>query len=348
MAQIVRNTAFARCWHKTLYAADGHKIEEAWQDGKRMRLERHDPSGKLIWEWRYDGSRRLEYVPFDRRDPLKNATHVVRLWKPAPNEPEPGSPNPNYAYLIKDASNKPESVPAHVGGIDRYTIVRDHFGFGNDGWSLHDVKADHMTVDVDPKTQRIVSLQSEQLGTKEVIEFPPTIPEAVFDVARHEVKGVPIHDLDHERRTIAATIHRGLGSRQGVTLRFVAMDAQGELWALWTGTMLSASDPFKPTPWRLVGANARQAFTLDAFTDGWADNPRIHPAIPGLAERLKGTSVYPAGRVGRAVDLEVRAADGRYVRFNHVPVARITWFSDYPAQFGMLKGHEGTMAVASR
>ena len=38
-------------------------IQEAWQDGERMVLTRHDPQGNVVREWRYDGRRRLEYVP---------------------------------------------------------------------------------------------------------------------------------------------------------------------------------------------------------------------------------------------------------------------------------------------
>lgn len=340
MAQIVKNTMAAKRWHRVLRAADdGRKVEEAWQDGPRMRLERHDPKGKLIWEWRYDGVRKLEYVPVglerERGVILPDATYVVKVWRPTAGIPSSAVPSTNYDYLFNEGSRRGPGEPQYVRGVERYTFVRDHWGIRSDGWSVAEAKNDHVTLGVDPTTHRIRSVKSEVLGTTETVDYPASIPSAVFDISRQEVKGAPIHDLDAERKMISNTMHRGLGTKDGITVRLVALDFQGALWALWTGSSVSGKDPFHPTPWRPLGVKSHGAYTMRHLTDGWSEDKGFSQDVPAVGKHLSGSAVYPREKLGKTTDLEIRADDGHYVRFSHIPIFRMTLFDDYSHEFGI-------------
>ena len=340
LAQIVKNTMVAKRWHRVLWAAnDGRKIEEAWQDGPLMRLERHDPKGKLIWEWRYDGLRKLEYVPVglqrERGVTLPNATYVVKVWRPSAGVLASGVPATNYDYLFSEASRRGPDEPQYVRGVDRYTFVRDHWGIRADGSSVAEAKNDHLTLDVDPTTHRIRSVKSEVLGTTETVDYPSSIPSTVFNISRHEVSGTPIHDLDIERKAISNTMHHGLGTKDGITVRLVALDFQGVLWALWTGSSVSGKDPFHPTPWRLLGVKSHRGYTMRHLTSGWSEDKAFSQDVPAVGKHLSGSAVYPREKLGKTIDLEIRADDGHYVRFSHMPIFRMTLFEDYSHEFGL-------------
>ena len=337
---MARRTLAAPTCHRVLTAKDGHVIEESWQDRARMALIRHDLQGKLIWEWRYDGERRLEYVPFgiEREGGivLPNAAYGVKIWRPEPSN-RYGPVVEEFNSLLRASAKDVAPTPERVNGLDRYRFTRDFRGMREDGWATEEVRGDTLTMEVEPATKRIRSLHSEGLGTTVRIEYPKSIPDAAFDVARHEVQGAPIHDLDKERAQIDRTLRKGLGSKGGITLRFLGMDWQGSLWALWTGRKLDEGDPFKPTPWRLLGVKSRRGMTFSCFTEGWKWQPEHSHPLPAIGTRVSGTSIQPLEKIGRTVSIEIRSPSGKYERFSDVPVQRMMWFGDYEETFGWKK-----------
>ena len=177
---------------------------------------------------------------------MPNSTYVVRVWRPKPNDPEYGS----RFNTRHSCSNLPAGFAGkeQVDGLDRYHFTRNMTGVSVDGQTFNNVMNDSVTIDVDPSSRRLRVLKSEGLGTTLRIDYPASVPDSVFDVDQHEIRGLPIHDLDAERAQIDKTMRKGLGSQDGITLRLVCMDDAGELWALWTAVKADARDPFHPTP----------------------------------------------------------------------------------------------------
>lgn len=316
----------------TKNATTVHRVEmdgdrtmyELWQQGAKRAFYVRDRQGRLITEQRSDGKRMFNYFNFYRGEQKKlpNAFEAGRLIDVNPKWDAYARGDTLIDQLLKQQWLKEVShfeVDTADGKRIRYDLkMKDRRDPSGD---------QHLTVDVEPETGRI--RKAVNGNTVSTISYPESIPASVFQPRPHLAQGVVTVDANQVKRDAAKRIARGLGTKNGVTLRLVAMDCGGALWAVWSGYL---PDGKLSRPFELIGVPCGPAYGLKALTASYKQDKlaRVSPVV-GL--KLGGMSRGPKVKIGDTVDIKVPAPKG-YAEFRHVPVMRIYDIRDVEQEIG--------------
>lgn len=323
-AQSVANTLAATTLHQTHYGADGQVSLEQWRQGAASASVLYYRHRKVLAVQRSDGKRAYVYfnwtlgktggkstvkAPINAREValICDGDDHARLAFELP-----------YESVSKLLSQKGVHVVEHRpeadGRPERYRL------------KITAPFPSELYAEVDSKGARINRLYSLKGKLTSRIDYPDSISPAVFDPQGSDLPKVETVDLTATTARATERIKQGLGQDGPVTLRLVALDADGALWALWTG---AAPDPKLTHPFRVPGVSLNSPFGMKALTSG--DRSSVAPSIQ---KPLEGMARIPNSKIGSTVDVDVPYSGG-VAHFRHVPVLRISDLHHYNKVLGL-------------
>lgn len=313
-AQTMSATLAAPNSHSVTRSAKGHVTAEEWRSGERQALVWRDEGGKVLFESRSDGKRKM------------------RLWRIWGLESANRHP---YATLGKDAA-LPHGAELPFTDLDallkqRGLSVVSHeeaTGARPERYRLRATtpfKAEYLA-EIDPGARRIKTLISLDRNSRQSFDYPETLPASRFSLEPPSVPGMEVYDVEAQNAEIKARQLQGLGRSGPVTLRLVALDGDGRLWAIWTGGL-------PPTgvsgPIRLVGIPSSKAQGTGIYYSNWRkQRPTTYKGEP-----TGRTMVVPRAKIGASVGLDIPYPGG-VAHFRDVPVMRLGNLMDYELSFG--------------
>ena len=299
--------------HYKIWDSNGKGTSEEWTDGVKNARIMYARNGVLFNEWRSNGKKLFNYFDF-------NALRRV-------------DPNPNvhpFGMLTK-LSGPPIVLSINLGGrldhlmdLQKGEIIRQEPTKTDSGPATrYELKTkrpfqDQLVVIVDDKSGLIVQMEGKDGKWKSAFDYPESIPESVFEPVPQVAKGIEVYDIDQQKQDIQRTIQKGLGTVNGVTLRLVVLDANGALWALWTGSQVDGKmlKPFTAQGLKLGPASGLAKFTTNA------EKKRANiPVVPN-GPRIYGMARAANTKVGDHVSITIPSKKGA-ATFRNVPVMRI-------------------------
>ncbi len=325
-AQTLAATLDAPLAHLVQHGPDGKIRMDEWRAGARRARIDYAEKGFLMGELREDGRRRYNFFnhrAFRGSTPLNGAQYGL-LYTPK-GQGEGGSAFP-VESLDRLLASKDLVVEGHdeadaeKGTPERYRLA------------YRPMRTLRLTVEIDPERRRVRRILTDFMPPTEV-EYPSSAPSGVFEPRPQAAKDVVVYDLDAQRPVVVRRLREGLGKQGPVTLRLITLDADGRLWAFWTGA--PPSRDLKPA-FRLPGVATGSPFGLRMFTRDWftaptaKGNPHRRPGSPPLG----GMAVVPKAKIGANVALDVPYPGG-VARFRNVPVLRIAELSHFDRELGV-------------
>lgn len=322
-----KQTANVWASHRVERNAQGVVVMEIWQEGDKLAMTAMDgKTGRPLIEMRRNDQAYFDYFNFHQENSKDR--------------------NPNAAPAAVRGTNKPHGRSYDVANFD---LVKSLLSDKNvevleqrnittpDGdrifYKLHSKLAGNtLGVYAEPQTGRIRKIVSTPSGTVATIEYPKRIDPKIFDVNVPVPKGTITFDIDVEMEQARKTISRGLGSKAGVTLRLVAMDAQGSLWVLWTGAPPAGT---LVRPFKVDGAKLGKPFGIPAFTTNWP-HARVSLPAPSIGLRLGGMARPMLTKAPSTLNISIPTPKG-YVDFSGVPYQRINMIYDLSEPLGLTK-----------
>lgn len=311
-AQALNASGQARRVHYVVRNMKGETVSEEWTEGKKYAHVIYSKTGKVYHEWRSDGIRIYNYFDFfANTDAPKN-----------PNREDYGT-----LYLVRAQLAIPGilNMGGHLDELIKFrkgTILRQVSTSTQSGPAVkYDLKfaapfLDECSATVDDRTGLIVEIEHKDSAIA-TIDYPESFPSEIFEPKPQVVKSVKIYDLEKQKSEIASSLKRGLAKANGVTLRLVAIDNAGALWAIWSGSPVSHR---MERPFTAAGVKLGPAFGLRQFTT--SASAKDAPATTADGVRLYGMARLAFTKVGDYVDLSIPTRNG-IVSFKHVPVMRI-------------------------
>lgn len=329
----VQTTNQAETVHRRIFSREGTVIEEMWQEGPKLAFYFRDARNRLLAEERSDGNHIFSFLATNRVRPLPNARATANLHPTDGRRQGYFSSSRQVEALLSDKQLAVESkkrIETPGGPRDQYQIRLKRGYFDGKKYVMGNDLRTTVEADADSgKIRKIVGID----GGITLIEYPSHIDAAVFEPRAQVAQNVEVHDISAEKNRVDATLRRGLATKEGVTLRFLALDGVGNLHALWTGAPV---DGKLSHPCLVKGVRAGQPFGMHQFTDGYRMDRRSYPS-PVTNGYLEGMALPLLEKIGDRVTLRVFKR-GHYVEFSNVPVMRIGDLNSFRVSLGLGKG----------
>jgi hypothetical protein len=330
---VLQATAEAPNVHRIELNEKGRVTEEFWQSKNKEAFYLMTKDNVLLGELRSDGRRRFNYFDLWRQEPqsLPNARKTGKI-ADARGSDFPVTYGTNFVNdLLKDPDTSlkgSKRIDTPDGPRTRYEITFTNYATVLKKRVKIGVQSGFVEAEVDSgKIRKIVSLDGKMITN---IDYPETIPDEVFAPRSHLVKGLEVHDLTAENKSITHQLATGIAAHDGIVLRLVLLDEDGDLWAIWTGAPV---DGKLSHPFRVLGIRTGQGFGPRGFTSNWKNDPRSK-ASPVTGGRLNGMARPVLEKMADHVSIEIYR-DGRYVPFRDIPVMRIAAISDFEKTLGL-------------
>lgn len=301
-AQSLERSAQAPRAHTIRRLDEGGRLtSERWTEGPRVRQILYNFDGTKAHEWRSDGVRAASFSYFpmtpDGR-PNPNSFRYVRL-SPA-RRPDPAYVPTSLEELLRRRRGR---VVAAQG--DRFTVRTPGLG--------------DLAVTTEPRGGRILKIRATKYRpSTETINYPALIDPANFVLVPPVAARFAVLDADEMRRTFDARMARGLGTRDGVTLRSLTLSADGGVQAIW-------SEP----------PGGRDLFTLKGvpLRLRYAGIGRLGPGfVRAPFGRIRATLVYPSVKIGDRVTVRIGRRE-----LPNVPVQRVDDTNRLTADLGVYR-----------
>jgi hypothetical protein len=305
-AESVARTLQAGNMAITSYREDGRVMAKMWRSGQKRATLLYTQNGDLLCEMRRDGRRAVNYFNFRLIGNQPNrAPNAQKFAITCDDAFDVTSKFELPLYSIDALLKSPGlNVLEHrrpEGGPERYRI------------SLGRPRSGELIVMLD-KDRRITELRDPKSLSREVLDYPDSLPENTFEPKIQVARNVATYDLNDELSQAKRSIKNGLGEQGPVTLRLVTLDGEGELWAFWTGATL---DRRLLAPIRIPGVRVSGLNSFKELTNATAGKP-----LPSIGKRLDGMGCTPMSKLGQSVNLDV-PYDGGVAHFRDVPILRI-------------------------
>ena len=312
-AQTVENTLNSTRMIRTSYFENGRLGLKEWWSGKKRATLLYKGDGSVLAEMRGDGNRRLNYFDMFSGDDLAKV-----------------SPNAHpYAHVGQDYSLRPFGMELPYESIDSLLkqptleVVEHRAPQPGSSTVVYHVRLSkpfkrEMLIEADSAKGRVVAISDVDGKHRETFEYPDSIPNSVFEPRMQAVTGIETYDIPHVPEEATRRVKQGYGKKGPITLRLVAMDYRGSVWAFWSGPK---PDPQLKHPIRLPGLSSGIGFGVKDYTSDYKLVKGVQPC-PSLGEFLGGLAVIPKKKVGVTLDLEIPYPGG-VARYQNIPVLRI-------------------------
>ena len=289
---------------------DGKITMQEWRDGRKRAHVLYFRDGKPGMEWRDDGVRNYNFAGnvFSGSGPNAHPWgDVSRSW----GGYRDFQPHGSIGSLLRQKGIEIVAHEEAAGGKPetyRLRVPRP--------WLR---KKEEQVAELDAQG-RVVRLTTPGQRQETLIQYPSSIPAAVFEPRPHAITGVDVFDMAANSAKIERTIRRGLGTQGPVTLRAALLTGDGDLWVFWTGALPDLS---LKRPYSVPGVRCGFPFTNRVFTTDWKSSPKMN-GVPQATTgpRLGGMGRTPLAKLGSTVDLDVPYAGG-VARFRRVPIIRL-------------------------
>ena len=317
-AQALQSSIKATIVHASSRDSEGKVRFERWVSDRRITAISYNANGKLTGEMRSNGAKVFSYY--------SNIGAPERVGK-----------NVNahrFGMVHKDNILRPKSGGGFEGKLDQFLKLNGCEVLNQKPVTLpsgpairYEVRekrgqTEHELVDVDDSTGVIVQLTETMSGYKTAFDYPKDIDDSIFEPKPKIVKDcIPIDWLEMEDR-VRRTVENGIASANGVTLRLVALDSRGDIWAAWTGK--NVTEEVKH-PFTVTGIQLGKPFLLPQVSNG-GPHYKYGPEVMQNGERLYGMAREAISKVGDTVDISVPTKRGGFVKFKSVPILRVGLF----------------------
>ena len=312
-AQTLAATFDSPACHLVDRGVEGRLALEEWRSGVKRATVLYTGNGQVLTEMRNDGKRKVNF--FD--------------WLALPaSRGEAIPPNARrYAIVSRDATGGRRFYEFPLGGVNVALNDPDIAVVGHqdategrpETYRLRQTirlggkplgKPREITAEVDPRTRRIRALvepsrtiRGRTVTHRTEVDYPASLPASTFAPRVQVAKVDATYDDGAQERAVQRTLREGLAKRGPVTLRALFLDADGALWAYWTGAPATRSFATPGVP--LEAGASRNAY----------------------ASGLTGARRVPRTTLGATVDLEVPYPGG-VARFRGVPIRRVGLVND--------------------
>jgi len=290
-SQVVNQMTKAKRFHETLSLpkANGEwsNVIEHWSDGNRFAMS-YGVAGKYVMMARFDGKR-----VYSEQGPFGYATIQTIPEKDRQREASLGFLGHGVQLIedyIKDEKGKVEGqekvTDPELGEVIRYKIRTSMLR--NMKWVYT-----HRFIYVEPDTTRIrrweLLDQVGEVSERGSIEYPEKIDDSVFTIPEHPT--MPVHDIDLERKEVAATIRKGIAEVHAggakAKVRVVLSEMNHYLWVFWSGAPPNGDLKY---PVMVVGQKPTRAFGQPVFTSSRVTLTGPYPSLLG-PEPLSGMCI---------------------------------------------------------
>lgn len=308
-------------WPRTTSDAAWATIADRTNEALRWHQVQRDRKGKILYEGWRDGDKRAGYLgdnfPYEfRSDGRRMFVHIGppkgAKYERLPNAVRYGTIG-RAGSIGFEAKTSVETLlgSKHVTELSR-KVVGDQLIL-----RLKYPVESGVVVTADRADGRIREIESKSSVTR--FEYPDAIPNEVFDPTRPRTKGLVVFDRSVIRREATRTMRRGLGTSGDVTLRLVALDAYGKVWAMWTGPR----PKWKSTDLLELPGVSSKPSPVERMLSAANPSPA---AIGGLP--VSGLCVGPQVKIGNRLR-EIRiTVSGQSTTFRNVPVLRLSSLYD--------------------
>ncbi len=311
-AQAVDSSTKARIVHYVCKDPEGHVTTDEWTYGEKVARMIYRSTGQVFLEWRSDGQKTFSY--FDGNI----------AWR---------TTNPNTERYAMVSTRKSDAL-GHTYNFDgrfeklmefqRAKIVSQKDITTSQGpaiqYELADQypKAPHYYAIVNKNTGYIVRTEGKEKKWVATYDYPNSVDESLFEPKPQVMKDLHVYDIQKISSDVNRGIDNGLGTSKGVTLRLVAKDSMGAIWALWTGSAVS-SKTLQQTPFTVEGVKLGIAFGPAKFVQkpGNGENPF---EVTKDGKRIYGMGRIALSKVGDFADISIPAPNGGKAVFKHIPV----------------------------
>jgi hypothetical protein len=327
-AQTLANSLDVPATYSVSRNAKGELDGEYWVAGPKSATVLYR-KGKPIIEMRGDGKRRFNLVDWGGwgGPPAANARvygmvsqdwHMPSQWEVSYASLDALLKRPGLKVLSHEA--------AKDGQPEKYRL------------SVKTGRTFEIVAEIDQSVRRVAAVVEPKSGARTTIEYPSSIPDSVFEPRAQARAGVETYSSDELASQVQRTVRKGLGKRGPVNLRVVLLDANGALWAFWTGAL---PDPALSHPFSLPGVPCGPAVTNRVYTTGWRSSPRMNGIASGSeGPRVGGMARVPKVKLGSTVDIDVPYTGG-VARFRKVPIIRIGLIQNLGTVFGVTRDYRG-------
>lgn len=298
--------------HSVSRMANGKVGYEQWRSGRKRAHVLYDRNGKALMEQSDNGQWLYNSASSMFIDPKRpNA----RLWGTVSRSIGPNFLGSEIQYGSPEALLKQRGVevvnhePAENGKPEAYRLRIP--------MPYREAKEERLAEIGNDGRIRRLTYPNGRGGVD--IEYPESIPDAVFEPRPH---AIPVPDVftgkDYE--TIQRDLRQGLGKRGPVTLRSVIVTGDGDLWVFWTGAL---PDGKASLPFSINSVKCGPAFTNKIFTTAWRESPKMNGVpVETKGPRLGGMGRTPFTKLGPTIDLEIPYPGGT-ARFRKVRYRRV-------------------------
>lgn len=311
-AQAIDSSTKAVIVHYVCKDPEGHVTTDEWTYGEKVARMIYRSTGEVFLEWRSDGQKTFSY--FDGNAPWRTT-------------------NPNTERYAMVSTRKSDAL-GHTFNFDgrfeklmefqRAKIVSQKDITTSQGpaiqYELADQypKAPHYYAIVNKNTGYIVRTEGKEKKWVATYDYPNSVDESLFEPKPQVVKGLHVYDIQEISNDVNRRLDHGLGTSKGVTLRLVAKDSMGAVWALWTGSAVN-SKTMQQTPFTIDGVKLGISFGPAKFVQkpGKDENPF---ELTKDGQRIYGMGRIGLGKVGDFVNISIPAPNGAKAVFKHVPV----------------------------
>ncbi len=328
-AQVVQASTLAKITHSITRDAKGRLTEDTWRTGKKIAIVFYGVDGQVTDEIRSNGDR-----IFSSHSSFGHRMGAIQ--------------NPNAWLIGMVSADDFEAVKTSAnneGRLDRFLvhngfeIVRQEPFTTSKGlatrYELREKRSPkwHGLVVVDEKSGLIV--ETSDMGGKynSTFEYPQSVNSSIFEPRPQVVKNCTVYEYGKLQDEVRRAINKGFGKAKGITLRLVALDSQGTVFAIWTGgTATGRTD----RPFIVPNIKFGKTWPLPKGSS-WKGGDTYETTSDG--NHAYGQTQSALTKIGDRIDISVPIKGGQYAKFKSVPVFKIAFFE--PNMIRPAKKHKG-------
>lgn len=325
-ALTLANTLNVPATHSISRNAKGQIDGEYWKSGEKSATVLYK-NGKVMIEMRGDGKRRFNLVDWLGwgGPPAANARVYGTVMK---DYKLPDRWDVSYASLDALLSRPGIKVLSHQeakdGQPESYQL------------SIKILREYKVVAEIDPAVRRVAAVVDPKSGARTTIEYPESIPDSIFEPRAQARPGVETYDQVEISKRLTRILKKGLAKRGPVTLRSVVLDADGALWAFWTGAL---PDGRLSKPFTLPGVPCGAPFGGKIYTSDWKNSPKMNGVpVATNGPRLGGMARIPKVKIGPTIDLNVPYPGG-IAHFKSIPITRIGLIQNVEWVYGVKRDY---------